>query len=52
MFISSSANFLGTFQPVPAKKIGHVQDSLGDVPLAYANGEIAGDPIYGYTKSG
>ncbi len=33
------------------QEIGLVQDILGDVPLAgfYANGEIAGDRIYGYT---
>ncbi|MGO9545388.1 MAG: FIST C-terminal domain-containing protein [Rhodomicrobium sp.] len=33
------------------EEIGLVQDALGDVPLAgfYANGEIAGDRIYGYT---
>ncbi|MBI4725300.1 MAG: FIST C-terminal domain-containing protein [Rhodomicrobium sp.] len=33
------------------EEIGLIQDVLGDVPLAgfYANGEIAGDRIYGYT---
>jgi small ligand-binding sensory domain FIST len=33
------------------EEIGLVQDILGDVPLAgfYANGEIAGDRLYGYT---
>ena len=33
------------------QEIGLVQDVLGDVPLVgfYANGEIAGDRIYGYT---
>jgi small ligand-binding sensory domain FIST len=32
-------------------EIGLVQDGLGDVPLIgfYANGEIAGDKVYGYT---
>ena len=33
------------------EEIGLVQDVLGDVPMAgfYANGEIAGDRIYGYS---
>ena len=33
------------------EEIAHVQDILGDVPLVgfYANGEIAGERIYGYT---
>ncbi len=32
-------------------EVGLVQDGLGDVPLIgfYANGEIAGDKVYGYT---
>jgi small ligand-binding sensory domain FIST len=34
-----------------AEEVGIVQSILGDIPMIgfYANGEIAGDRIYGYT---
>ena len=37
--------------PEPALEVGLIRERFGDIPLAgfYANGEIAGEELYGYT---
>lgn len=50
LYVSCCARGPNLFETA-AEEVALVQSSLGDVPLVgfYANGEIAGDRIYGYT---
>lgn len=50
LYVSCCGRGPSIFESADAE-VGLVQDGLGDVPLIgfYANGEIAGDRIYGYT---
>jgi small ligand-binding sensory domain FIST len=50
LYVSCCGRGPSVFESADAE-VGLVQDGLGDVPLIgfYANGEIAGDKVYGYT---